>query len=219
MELSLAPVENNAESLGKPSCSIRGHPLAIRRINTAASGVPIPQLVGSTTSRSLRRCCSMDTDLSQPHRPHLRSLIDSVRPTSLKVASTSGVQDGKRRVLPSSFFFNTSFLLLLRIPAILALVASRPPSLRFWLVSKIVRAVLAFRKRASMNSRATNQSQVLVPITLLLFRQSVCVDRILAVQNLWDTRVVLVCQTFRRLGVVTGESEILSVQHGIEFTS
>ena len=113
MELSLAPVENNAESLGKPSCSIRGHPLAIRRINTAASGVPIPQLVGSTTSRSLRRCCSMDTDLSQPHQPHLRSLIDSVCPASLKVASTSGVQDGKRRVLPSSFFLQHLLLVAL----------------------------------------------------------------------------------------------------------
>ena len=165
MELSLAPVENNAESLGKPSCSIRGHPLDIRRINAAACGVPSPKLVGSTTSRSLRRCCSMDTDLSQPHQPHLRSLIDSVRPASLRVASASGVQG-------SSIVFFLQHLLLVALAHSSALVASRPPSLRFWLVSKIVRAVLAFRKRASMNSRATNQSQVTVPITLLLFRSS-----------------------------------------------
>ena len=33
-------------------------------------------------------------------------------------------------------------------------------------------------------------------------------DRSLAAQNLWDTRGVLVCQVFWRLGAVAGESEI-----------
>ena len=46
------------------------------------------------------------------------------------------------------------------------LVASQLLSLQFWLVSKIVRSVLAFRQRVSMNSRVTNRLQVTVPATL-----------------------------------------------------
>ena len=52
------------------------------------------------------------------------------------------------------------------------LEASPLPSLQFWLVLKIVRAVLAFHQRVSVNSRVTNQLQVTVPVTLLLFRPS-----------------------------------------------
>ena len=52
------------------------------------------------------------------------------------------------------------------------LVASQLPSLHFWLVSKIVRAVLAFHQSVSVSSRVTNQQEVTVPATLLLFRVS-----------------------------------------------
>ena len=50
------------------------------------------------------------------------------------------------------------------------LEASQLLSLQFWLVPKIVRAVLAFHQRVSVNSRVTNQLYVTVPVTLLLFR-------------------------------------------------
>ena len=52
------------------------------------------------------------------------------------------------------------------------LVASQLFSLQFWLVSKIVRVVLAFHQRVKMNSRVTNRLQVTMPVTLLLFRPS-----------------------------------------------
>ena len=52
------------------------------------------------------------------------------------------------------------------------LVASQLPSLQFWLVSKIVRAVLTFHQKVSLNSQVTNRLQVKVPVTLLLFRPS-----------------------------------------------
>ena len=92
--------------------------------------------------------------------------------------------------LSPSFFFDTFFFKLFRMPSSLEeihfsdvrnvpsgksmrhLVASLLPSLKFWLVSKIVRAVLAFRQMVSMNSRVTNRLQGTVPVTLLLFRPS-----------------------------------------------
>ena len=52
------------------------------------------------------------------------------------------------------------------------LEAPHLPSLQFWLVSRTVRAVLAFHQKVFVNSRATNQLQVTVPVTLLLFRPS-----------------------------------------------
>ena len=50
------------------------------------------------------------------------------------------------------------------------LVTSGLPSPQFWLVSKIVRVVLAFRRKIPVNLRVTDQPQVTMPVTLLLFR-------------------------------------------------
>ena len=72
------------------------------------------------------------------------------------------------------------------------LVASQLTSLQFWLASKIVRAVLAFHQRLSMNSRVTNRLQITVPVTLLLFRPS-------GSPLAFRSSLIVLTPTFRRL--------------------
>ena len=120
------------------------------------------------------------------------NFFHSVRLVALREVCTSGNQDGRSE----SFFLRlssttlSSYCFCVFHPSSLEeihfsdvrnapsgigrrhLVTSRLPSLQFWLVLKIVRAVLALHQRVSVNSRGANQQQVTVPVTLLLFRPS-----------------------------------------------
>ena len=72
------------------------------------------------------------------------------------------------------------------------LVASQFLFLQFWLVSKIVRAVLVSHQRVSMNWRVTNRLQVTLPVTLLLLRPSESPFALLS-------SLIMLAPTFRRL--------------------